>query len=424
MGRVLLWMGLLWATAADARGRVYVVKPGDTLNEIAKANGCTVDDLKKSNRLRSDFLKDGAELKLPRGCTKAKTVGKAAAKNDQAAKGSKNDKSKSDTAGKNDKADAVAKKKPRRKPVLREVLAEHGFAGRYGLKARVVEITLDKKLRRITKEAIYDWDQTAYEHQDWNAASTIKLFSAIGALERIKTKGFDSRAEVTFFGQGTSTHKVADLVADSLIKSDNIAHNRLTQLAGYDYLNGQVLSRRGLKHSAIHRPYETSRWLPMTGARTFRETPRIALKQGKKTRTLPAEVGTGGYPCVHNAACSSMADLAAAMRRLMLHEQLPKAQRFNLDRTELRVIRDALKAERKRGMDVVDQIEKAFPPGRIVAFHKPGFSEGWISDVVYLYDHKSQKRWLVAMAAPGGRQALNGAAAAVGKALAAGDLTY
>lgn len=418
----LLWMALLGVSVAEAKARVHLVKPGDTLNQIAKTHGCTVEDIKKTNKLSTDFLRDGAELKLPRACKGgAKAVPPLKAAAGKTAAQSKLSKGAAKDAGKAEKPARAARKK---KPDLREVLAGHGFPGRWSLKARVVEITLDSKDRRIVKEQSYDWDQTAHDNQDWNAASTVKLFSAIGALERLRSKGFDSRAEVTFFGQGKTTVMVASLIEDSLIKSDNIAHNRLTQLAGYDFLNGQVLKRRGLQHSAVHRPYETSRWLPMTGARTFRETPRIGLRQGKKTRTLPAEVGRGSYACVYSAACSSMADLTSAMRRLMLHEQLPKAQRFNLDRGELRVIRNALKAERKRGMDVVLQIEKAFPPGRIVAFHKPGFSEGWMSDVVYVYDKSSHKRWLVAMAAQGGRSALNGAAAAVGEALAAGDFAW
>ncbi|MEZ4468119.1 MAG: hypothetical protein R3F43_27725, partial [bacterium] len=190
-----------------------------------------------------------------------------------------------------------------------------------------------------------------------------------------------------------------------------------------DFLNGRVLKNRGLKHTAIHRPYETSRWIPMTGSRTFRETPKIVLKQGRTTRTLPAEQGKHGYTCPHSAACTSVADLAQAMRSLMLHEQLGPRDRFNLDKRSLRLIRDALKAERKRGMDVVNLLEKAFKPGQVVAYHKPGFSEGWISDVIYLYDKDSRKRWIIAAAAQPGRSALNGLALALGKALAAGDLS-
>ena len=346
-----LALGLL---PGSASARAYTVKPGDTLGAIARTHGCEVDDIKKANKLDSDFLRDGQALKLPRACRKGASRG--ASKGAKPVKGAK--------PAKGGKAEKPAKGGRKKKPVLREVLAAHGFGGRRSLKVRVIEVTLDKRGRRIVDEDVYDWEDSAHDHMDWNAASTVKLFSAVGAIERLQAKGFDSRAQVTFFGQGKAQHTVQELIEASLIKSDNLAHNRLVQLAGYDFLNGRVLKNRGLKHTAIHRPYETSRWIPMTGSRTFRETPKIVLKQGRKTATLPAEQGKHGYTCPHSAACTSVADLAQAMRSLMLHEQLGPRDRFKLDKRSLRLIRDALKAERKRGMDVVNLLEKAFKPGQ------------------------------------------------------------
>lgn len=44
---------------------VYVVKKGDTLYEIAKANNTTVDEIKKFNNLTSNILSTGQLLKIP-----------------------------------------------------------------------------------------------------------------------------------------------------------------------------------------------------------------------------------------------------------------------------------------------------------------------------------------------------------------------
>jgi len=43
----------------------YTVKPGDTLDKIAKEHSTTVDALKKSNRIEGDRIRVGEQLQLP-----------------------------------------------------------------------------------------------------------------------------------------------------------------------------------------------------------------------------------------------------------------------------------------------------------------------------------------------------------------------
>ncbi|MGK0360378.1 MAG: LysM repeat protein [Bradymonadia bacterium] len=405
-----IWIGLL-GIATPAGAVTYTIRSGDSLNRIGKACGCDEATLKTANNMSSNALRAGAKLNLPRACRLRWTC----------IKGPKARRSK---ARKGKKATKGKKTRRRGKPKLREVLADYGFNGRRHFKARVIEFKLTKNNKGIAYQHEFDWDQTADDNTDWNAASTVKLFSAIAAAERIKAKGFDSRAKVTFFDRAHTETTVQALLEASLIKSDNIAHNRLAQLAGYDWMNGRTLKGQEMHKSAVHRPYETSRWIPMTGARTFKSSPKIVLRRGKKTRTLPARTSKGTYTCKHSAACSSMADLARGMARLMLAEQLPKSKTFNIHRRDRKLIIDALKAKRKRGMDVVNNIAKAFGNDELVMYHKPGFSEGWISDVVYIYRRRSRKRWIVAIAGYPGRAALNRAALAIGEALAADALAY
>lgn len=408
-----VWIGLT-GVATPAEAVDYTIRSGDSLNKIGKACGCDEATIKTANNMTSNALRAGATLDLPKACSRRWTCIKKK-------KAARRTKTKNKSKGKTSKA---RKKKRRGKPKLREVLADYGFKGRRYFKARVIEFKLTKNKKRIQRQREFDWDQTADDNTDWNAASTVKLFSALAAAERIKAKGFDSRAKVTFFDRARTETTVQELIEASLIKSDNIAHNRLAQLAGYDWMNGRTLKKRGLSKSAIHRPYETSRWIPMTGARTFKSSPKIVLRRGKKTRTLPARTSKGTYTCKHSAACSSMADLARGMARLMLDEQLPRGKRFNIHRRDRNLIRKALKAKRKRGMDVVNNIAKAFGNDELVMYHKPGFSEGWISDVVYIYRRHSRQRWVVAIAGYPGRAALNRAALAIGEALAADALAY
>jgi LysM repeat protein len=51
---------------AVERQRYYTVRSGDTLGEIAQKHGVSVSALKRANGLRSDVLKIGNRLKIPK----------------------------------------------------------------------------------------------------------------------------------------------------------------------------------------------------------------------------------------------------------------------------------------------------------------------------------------------------------------------
>ena len=67
------------ATAAPTPGaapeagsdEIYVVKSGDTLSKIATDHQTTVRALRAANNLRTDSIKVGQKLKIPKGSTPA-----------------------------------------------------------------------------------------------------------------------------------------------------------------------------------------------------------------------------------------------------------------------------------------------------------------------------------------------------------------
>ena len=108
---------------------------------------------------------------------------------------------------------------------------------------------------------------------------------------------------------------VKELVDAALIQSDNIAYNRLVQLAGYDYLNGNVLSKkRGITGTGLHSPYAKSKWRPLSGVYSFRNQPKIVIRQGRKKKVIKARTfkrgKKGQYHCPWGGTCSSLYDLA------------------------------------------------------------------------------------------------------------------
>src|SRR5437588_8541612 len=53
------------AAASNSGENLYVVKAGDTLSRIARANGASVNEIKALNGLKTDRIKAGDKLKMP-----------------------------------------------------------------------------------------------------------------------------------------------------------------------------------------------------------------------------------------------------------------------------------------------------------------------------------------------------------------------
>ncbi len=405
---------LLSLFASQSWAQSYVVVKGDTLASIAKKHKCGVKDLTSANPKATSGLRIGQKLRLPKACV-SKNASKSADK--------KTSKSSKSTASKPHKPRVVPKGTIDQN-VLGELFAQHGLRIPKRFKALVVDITLSKNGKRIQKENWFAYRNTADLKDDWNPGSTVKIFSALGAALILKRNGFDTRAEATFHDPNgvPKVYKVNQLISDALEKSDNLAHNRLVQLAGHDYLNGTVLKR--LNQAGIHKAYQQPDWMQLTGGDEWlRNSPVIDLKLGPKRTTFKRRTGSAGsFACPYSSACATPADLVRVMRRIMLHEQLPQSERYNLGAYELRIMREALKAHRKRGMEVVDGLEAAFKNDDVVTYHKPGFAGDWMSDVVYMYKRNSNKRWLILVAAYPGRNSVTRASEVIGRIIANGEL--
>ncbi len=406
-------LALCTAWSSSTLAKNYIVTQGDSLARIAKKHHCTIDNIKSANPTITEQLRVGQKIKLPAKCSGGKA-------------------SKQTGSGKvtPDKKAAVKAKKPRTVPkgtintsYLADLLGAYGYQPKKRFKALVVDITLDRSQKKILRENWYDYHGTGRIKDDWNPGSTIKIFSAVGAAIYLKSKGFDARATASFHDPNGITHryKVSDLLTDALQKSDNLSHNRLVQLQGHDFLNGKIL--KPLSYAGIHKAYDQPQWLEVTGGTEWlKRSPQIDLELGPKKRTIQARSSTGSYKCAGSSACATLEDLAKVMRRIMLHEQLPVSQRYNVGSYELRTIRKALQAHRRRGMEAVNAIEDAFKPGEVTLFHKPGYAGDWMTDVIYIYKKNSPKRWIVVLGNVPGRNAITRGAEVIGKILASGDL--
>lgn len=310
---------------------------------------------------------------------------------------------------------------------LKALLKKAGFNPPPDFRALVVKTTLTKNGRGIASQRAFAWDDRAFDSEGWNPASTVKLYSAIGALERVRALGFGPDATITFhYSRGDRAFTLKELMEQAVHKSDNLPHNRLVELAGFDNLNGKVLKRLGIRDSYVMRAYQVTDWLAEGHDRSLRDAPAITLKEGRKKKTLAASHGSGTYPC-EGAACTSLSDLAKTMCVMMLHEQLPKNHRLRLggdgQSTHLKLLRLSMDRKRQGKVDPVwDAFAHAFPAPRFRLFRKAGYSQGWQSENLYIYAPGTRVRWLITLAATGDRGALTSAAKAVARLLSKGGL--
>ncbi len=400
---------------AAAQAKTYVVVSGDILGRIAQKHGCTIAQIQKANRMETDQIKIGQKLLIPTCETK-----------------SADDVVPMVPAGENSDVPAAVPTAARGKwwksgavntTELPKLMAAEGFQPPQKFMAFIIELTFDETRQVVTRERAFDYRGTSSQNNGWNPASAVKIFAAIAALKRIDELGFSSRAKVTFHGKTSYSTTVGALVEAAIIQSDNIAYNRVVQLASFDKLHTEILTAKyGITKTALNRGYELTRWQKMGENPSFRVAPAITLSEGKKSTKLPA-YNTKTQSVCGSAACTSLQDLGECSRRLMLQEQLPANESFDLKREDLLVLRRAMRSEdRTRGREMVDRFAAVFKDERVKFYSKPGFSEDWFTDNVYIFDPRYNQAWIVVMSGYPGRSSLNSASTAIAKIISSGKL--
>jgi hypothetical protein len=265
--------------------------------------------------------------------------------------------------------------------LLPALLAERGFAEPDGgFLAYVIAMRFEDGRSRLVAEKRFDVDGTSAESSDWNPASTVKLYAAIGALLRIRELGFDRGATLTFHGTADpQTSTLTELVEQAVGPSVNLAYDYLAAFTGFDRLHdGLFVDRYDLGSTALRVPYDKHRWQGLGFSEWLRDSPAITVTEGERVLEVEAH-------------------------------------------GDLQFLRKMLASERPRGMEVVEHLRPSFS-GSTVFSHKAGFAEDWFSDNVYIDDPELDRAWVVVLAGNPGRSCLDDAATIVGELLAQGKL--
>ncbi len=315
---------------------------------------------------------------------------------------------------------------------LAALLAARNFHPPSNFRAFVA--VLDVQGDGIRQLRAFDWDGHGDDPNGWNPASTVKIFSSVGAIEEMRARGAGKGGEVVFdYPRGKRAFSFAQLLWLAIWESDNIAHDRLMQIAGFDRLHGRagVLARAGLEHSAVMRAYQTHEWEADGHSRFFKDSPGFAVKVGKRTVKVPPRQGEA-TPACKSAACTSLQELSRMLCTVMMHEQLPAKHRLDLgdgkDNALLKQLREALRTKRTKHPDGTWQaFADAFPGKKSASgtpslvYKKGGFADDWVSDNLFIRG-PGNRRFLVAFSAHGGRTVLDHAARLIAELLKRDEL--
>ena len=223
--------------------------------------------------------------------------------------------------------------------------------------------------------------------EDFWPASSIKVLVAVGALDFLRTLGFTGAATVEW-PSGWST-PVRKLVDDAVNESANDAYDLLIQIAGFDRLNSVFLSpANGFPDTVVQRAY---------AGYDIRNSPPLKVTEGDRTATIPPRSSDTVYDCPDRGNCSNLYEMTESIRRIVLHNELPVSQRFNLDPADVRALDYALLAS-----------EGWIDPGvvrtfgtRARVYNKPGFAGGLdCLDVGLVVDVTTGHRFLLGISTP------------------------
>jgi len=217
-------------------------------------------------------------------------------------------------------------------------------------------------------------------------ASSIKVLAALGALDFARSLGFTGAATVAFAGEGDKS-TIRSIYEAAIRDSSNYDYDTLVRIAGVDRLNSVFLTAaNGFPVTSITRPYAEN---------DVANSPAMTLEEGSKRTVVPARVGTLKPEC-DAGNCSNLFEMTESVRRIVLDDQLPPEQRFNLDPADLKDLRQALL---DAGGFFPPAVKAVFGDGAKI-YSKPGDTEDFDCLDVALIESAAGKRYLLAATVP------------------------
>ena len=217
-------------------------------------------------------------------------------------------------------------------------------------------------------------------------ASSIKVLAALGALDFARSLGFSGAASISF-DDGSPSRTLRSIYEPAIRDSSNYDYDLLVRIAGVDRLNEEFLTaRNGFPVTSLNRSY---------GGVELKESPAMMFEEGDRRTYVPARTATRAPKCTVGN-CSNLFEMAESVRRIVMSDELPPEQRFDLDPADLKALAAAL-----------SQAEGFFPravSGALGAgariWSKPGDAAELDCLDVALIQSRSGQRYLLAATVP------------------------
>ncbi len=259
--------------------------------------------------------------------------------------------------------------------------------------------------------------------RDFWPASTIKLYTVVAVLEWLNQEQLPLDTTLTFCRQDSSRQWIIDcartypeMVSEVFRRSSNEDYTLLLRSLGIDQINQTFFTpEKGFPHTALMRDYITYR----PALYVNEEPQRIIASTSTGVQRVFEHVWSGtSYSKLAGATalsettgnCTTTAELANCLRRLLFHSQIPESERFNLSTEQARWI---CEGDPERGVIGLENRlagpygweksgEIVFPNARY--FHKAGLISTYVLDLCYLTDQESDNHLILALAARSGEE--------------------
>lgn len=192
------------------------------------------------------------------------------------------------------------------------------------------------------------------ERTDFWPASTIKLYTAVAALEMLTERGFPLDTVVSFEHQDAegrwvldTARSVREMLSEVFRRSSNEDYTLLLRMAGIDRINTRFLiPEKGFKKSALMRGYVLGR--PWVYHRAEPQRIRLRSADGVQSETHEHTWSGHSYSEERGATIidaktgnvTTPRDLVECLRRVLYHEYLPAREQFHLTGEQLAFLRN------------------------------------------------------------------------------------
>ena len=249
---------------------------------------------------------------------------------------------------------------------------------------------------------------------DFWPASTIKLYAALAALEQVHAMGLPLDVSVAFEHKDDkgvwvldSSRTLREMLSEVFIRSSNEDYTLLLRMTGRDAINSRFLiPDRGFKKSALMRGYVTARpwvYLPAEPQRITVRNQDGAAKSVEHTWGGRAWSEERGATIIDakTGNVTTTEDMAECLRRVIFHEQIPEAERFQISQEMVDFLRYGggglcgleTKGEDGGAFAWQKSGEQIYPDARF--FHKGGWISTYGLDLACLDDRTQSGRAVI-----------------------------